>query len=61
MHFLVCWLQDSIQETFDVSKLPTSYVIYFLVYAATLTILLYYLIDNMLAKSNLSPKRIKRW
>ncbi|XP_045215539.2 uncharacterized protein LOC123565825 [Mercenaria mercenaria] len=54
-------IMDSIHEEFDVTKLPTTYILYILVYIATLCVLLYYLIDNMFAKSKLSPKRIKRW
>ncbi|XP_060581681.1 uncharacterized protein LOC132738238 [Ruditapes philippinarum] len=66
-HSLIDWhikykqIVDSIHEEFDVSKLPASYILYILLYFTTLCVLLYYLIDNMFAKSKLSPKRIKRW
>ncbi|XP_052796493.1 uncharacterized protein LOC128228950 [Mya arenaria] len=54
-------LVSSIHESFDVSNVPWSYRLYLLAYVAVLVILFYYLIDNMFAKSKLSPKRIKRW
>ncbi|KAL4227589.1 hypothetical protein ACF0H5_013032 [Mactra antiquata] len=64
---LVIWHQDykkivdEIHSEFDIHKLPALYIIYILVYIITLCVLFYYLLDNMFAKSKLSPKRIRRW
>ena len=53
--------QEKIHRSFDTTKVPMSYMMYILVYSVTICVLFYYLVDNMFAKSKLSPRRIKRW
>jgi len=60
--FSVC-LQDDIHKSFDVSlyNAPSSYKIGVVVYVVSIALLLYFLADNVLAKSRLTPRRIKHW
>ncbi|XP_033109492.1 uncharacterized protein LOC117110785 [Anneissia japonica] len=56
-------LMNSIDEDLgtDLSKTPASYKLAIFLYLGGLGTLLYYLADSMLAKSKLTPKRIKSW
>lgn len=54
-------LLDQIHASFDMSKVPLMYVMYIMVYTVGMGALIYFLVDNMLAKSKLSPNRIKEW
>ena len=49
--------------TFDVTWYNTTlmYKLLVLLYVAGLGVLLYYLVDNIWAKSKLTPKRIRVW
>ncbi|XP_067838741.1 uncharacterized protein [Heptranchias perlo] len=56
-------LLDNIQRQFEVPfhRVHVTFVLYIMLYIAGITVLLYYLVDNMIQKSRLTPKRIKIW
>ncbi|XP_076105109.1 uncharacterized protein LOC143073443 [Mytilus galloprovincialis] len=54
-------LIQQIHSSFDMSRVPLMYVMYMLVYCGGMGFLIYFLVDNMFAKSKLSPNRIKQW
>ncbi|XP_013404264.1 uncharacterized protein LOC106169370 isoform X2 [Lingula anatina] len=56
-------LLAEIQDSFAISLMdtPWSYKLCVLLYVCGIGILLYYLMDNMVAKSKLTPRRIKKW
>ncbi|KAK3098415.1 hypothetical protein FSP39_019264 [Pinctada imbricata] len=54
-------LLDKVQNSFDVSVLPTTYIMYMAVYVTGMGTLVFYLADNVLSKNKMSPSRIKRW
>ncbi|KAL5004008.1 hypothetical protein ScPMuIL_017464 [Solemya velum] len=66
-HSLIKWhddyrlLLDELHVEFDVSRFFLPYLLYAVGYAVGLGILVYYLIDNMFARSRLSPRRVKNW
>nr|XP_014339490.1 PREDICTED: uncharacterized protein LOC106701959 [Latimeria chalumnae] len=68
-HSVIRWhknfrrLLDDIQRQFDTHLHCThiSYTLYVLLYITAVGTLLYYLVDNMIRKSRLTPKRIKNW
>uniref|UniRef100_UPI00398F4919 uncharacterized protein n=1 Tax=Pristiophorus japonicus TaxID=55135 RepID=UPI00398F4919 len=56
-------LLDNIQRQFEVPfhHVPVTFILYIMLYIAGITVLLYYLVDNMIQKSRLTPKRTKIW
>ncbi|KAH9489176.1 hypothetical protein Btru_057763 [Bulinus truncatus] len=54
-------LTENIQAHFDLTSMSPNYQIYILTYILGLLVLLYYLLDNMLAKNKLTPSRVKKW
>ena len=60
---MLLFLQDDVHLTFDVTWYKTTliYKLLVLLYVAGLGVLLYYLVDNIWAKSKLTPKRIRVW
>ncbi|KAJ8380862.1 hypothetical protein SKAU_G00016400 [Synaphobranchus kaupii] len=68
-HTLLTWhshflhLQDSIKKQFETQLLQThgTYQLYLLLYIGAIGTLLYYLADNVIQKSCLTPRRIKMW
>ncbi|XP_072452083.1 uncharacterized protein [Chiloscyllium punctatum] len=56
-------LLDNIQQQFEVPFccVHATFILYIMFYIAGITVLLYYLVDNMIQKSRLTPKRIKTW
>ncbi|XP_070542823.1 uncharacterized protein [Ptychodera flava] len=56
-------LMDDIHHDFDTrwSRAPITYYISVFLYISGIATLLYYLVDNMFAKSKLTPRRIKVW
>lgn len=42
-------------------KAHTTYLIYLVLYVSAIATLLYYLIDNVIQKSKLTPRRMKVW
>ncbi|KAJ8285401.1 hypothetical protein GJAV_G00026390 [Gymnothorax javanicus] len=68
-HSLLTWhnhflqLLDSIKKQFETQLLQTrgSYQLYLLLYVTAISTLLYYLADNVIRKSHLTPRRIKMW
>ncbi|XP_035235690.1 uncharacterized protein LOC118206757 [Anguilla anguilla] len=68
-HTLLVWhthflhLQDSIKKQFETQLLQThgTYQLYLLLYIGAIGTLLYYLADNVIQKSRLTPRRIKMW
>ncbi|XP_048382230.2 uncharacterized protein LOC125450280 [Stegostoma tigrinum] len=56
-------LLDNIQQQFEVPShcVHVTFILYVTCYIAGITVLLYYLVDNMIQKSRLTPKRIKIW
>ncbi|KAL4630156.1 hypothetical protein GN956_G16865 [Arapaima gigas] len=60
-HFLQ--LLDEIKKQFETELLQahTAYLLYLLLYISAVSTLLYYLADNMIKKSKLTPRRIKVW
>ncbi|XP_059144580.1 uncharacterized protein LOC131931743 isoform X2 [Physella acuta] len=59
-HKKILHLTGNIQNHFDMSSMSSSYQVYITTYIMGLLILLYYLMDNMLAKNKLTPSRIKK-
>ncbi|XP_062905410.1 uncharacterized protein LOC134347149 [Mobula hypostoma] len=53
-------LLDKIQWQFE-APFHVTFILYVMLYVAGIMILLYYLIDNMIQKSRLTPKRTKIW
>ncbi|XP_069755747.1 uncharacterized protein [Narcine bancroftii] len=53
-------LLDEIQWQFE-APIHVTFLLYIMLYVAGITILLYYLVDNMIQKSRLTPKRTKNW
>lgn len=53
-------LLDKIQWQFE-APFRVTFILYVLLYVAGIMILLYYLADNMIQKSRLTPKRTKKW
>ncbi|XP_048861396.1 uncharacterized protein LOC125728538 isoform X1 [Brienomyrus brachyistius] len=68
-HSLLAWhthfLQrlDEIKKQFEthLTKAHTAYLMYLVLYVSAIGTLLYYLIDNVIQKSKLTPRRIKVW
>ncbi|KAJ8262829.1 hypothetical protein COCON_G00152860 [Conger conger] len=68
-HSLLAWhshllhLQDRIKKQFETQLLQThgTYQLYLLLYIGAIGTLLYYLADNVIQKSRLTPRRIKMW
>ncbi|XP_018614625.1 uncharacterized protein LOC108938520 [Scleropages formosus] len=60
-HFLQ--LLDDIKKQFETQLLQahSTYLLYLLLYISAIGTLLYYLADNMIKKSKLTPRRIKVW
>ncbi|XP_041041190.1 uncharacterized protein LOC121276709 [Carcharodon carcharias] len=56
-------LLDNIQRQFEAPFhcVHVTFVLYIMFYIAGIAVLLYYLVDNMIQKSRLTPKRIKIW
>eukprot|EP00062_Callorhinchus_milii_P007721 gi/632949658/ref/XP_007890287.1/ PREDICTED: uncharacterized protein LOC103177777 [Callorhinchus milii] len=56
-------LMDDIQRNFETSlhRAHVTYILYVMMYIAGIGMLLYYLVDNMIKKSRLTPKRTKIW
>uniref|UniRef100_A0A2C9L7E2 Uncharacterized protein n=1 Tax=Biomphalaria glabrata TaxID=6526 RepID=A0A2C9L7E2_BIOGL len=54
-------LTETIQVHFDLTSMSTSYQVYISTYVLGLLVLLYYLMDNMLARNKLTPSRVKKW
>ncbi|KAI8777451.1 hypothetical protein BgiMline_000334 [Biomphalaria glabrata] len=54
-------LTETIQVHFDLTSMSTSYQVYISTYILGLLVLLYYLMDNMLARNKLTPSRVKKW
>ncbi|XP_051876124.1 uncharacterized protein LOC127572668 [Pristis pectinata] len=53
-------LLEKIQWQFE-APFHVTFILYVLLYIAGIMILLYYLVDNMIQKSRLTPKRTKNW
>ncbi|KAJ8413969.1 hypothetical protein AAFF_G00065670 [Aldrovandia affinis] len=68
-HTLLTWhthflqLQDGIKKQFETQLLQAhaTYLLYLLLYISAIGTLLYYLADNVIQKSSLTPRRIKIW
>ncbi|XP_072904301.1 uncharacterized protein [Hemitrygon akajei] len=53
-------LLDKIQWQFE-APFHVTFILYVMLYVVGIMILLYYLVDNMIQKSRLTPKRTKNW
>ncbi|KAG7481171.1 hypothetical protein MATL_G00063790 [Megalops atlanticus] len=68
-HTLLAWhvhflqLLDSVKREFETQLLQAhaTYLLYLLLYISAIGTLLYYLADNVIQKSRLTPRRIKIW
>lgn len=54
-------LLDGTDRMLNVRRPSTGYQVYIVAYLVGFGVLVYFLIDNMLSKSKLSPGRIKKW
>ncbi|XP_072372068.1 uncharacterized protein [Scyliorhinus torazame] len=56
-------LLENIQRQFEAPFhcVHVTFILYIMLYIVGITMLLYYLVDNMIQKSRLTPKRIKIW
>ena len=59
----LCFFQEEMDSRFHISLSSTSlqYKACVVLYILAITVLLYYLADSILAKSKLTPRRIKIW